>query len=136
MNNESFRVGVVGCGGMANAWVGTAVTIPGVEVVALIDLRPEAARAMADKHGLPHATVFGSLADAVAAVKPHVIFDVTIPDAHESVVTEALRAGCNVLGEKPLSTGIESAKRMVSTAQQAGKVYAVMQNRRFDANII
>src|SRR5687767_7959946 len=94
MSIDTFRVGVVGCGAMSNAWVGAAVKIPGVQVVALIDLRPEAARAMADKHGLPHSVVFGSLADAVAATRPNVIFDVTIPDAHEAVVTEALRAGC------------------------------------------
>ncbi|HEV7302235.1 MAG TPA: Gfo/Idh/MocA family oxidoreductase [Tepidisphaeraceae bacterium] len=136
MVDKAFRVAVVGCGSMANAWVETARKAPGVEVVALIDLRPEAARAMADKHGLPHSVVYGSLAEAAATAKPNLVFDVTIPDAHERVVTEALRLGCDVLGEKPLSTSIESARRMVATAQETGRMYAVMQNQRYSSRAV
>jgi predicted dehydrogenase len=121
---------------MANAWVATAIKAEGVEVVALVDLRRESAVAMAEKHGLPGSVVYGSFAEAMAGAKPNLIFDVTIPDAHERVVTEALRAGCNVLGEKPLSTSIESARRMVATAQETGKLYAVMQNQRYGARAL
>jgi len=39
------------------------------------------------------------------------------------------------LGEKPLADSMESARKMVAAAQEAGKVFAVMQNRRYDARI-
>jgi predicted dehydrogenase len=38
-------------------------------------------------------------------------------------------------GEKPLADSMENARRMVSAAQKSGKFYAVMQNRRFMAEI-
>jgi predicted dehydrogenase len=43
----------------------------------------------------------------------------------------ALEHGCHVLGEKPLADSMESARRMVAAAKEAGKVFAVIQNRRY-----
>jgi predicted dehydrogenase len=63
------------------------------------------------------------------------VFDVTIPGAHESVVIEALRHGKHVLGEKPMSESLESARRMVAAAEKAGKIYAVTQNYRYQPAI-
>jgi predicted dehydrogenase len=75
--------------------------------------------------------VFDTLADAVAKTGANLVFDVTIPDAHEAVVVEALQLGCDVVGEKPLAATLPAAQRMVATAKQTGRTYAVMQNRRW-----
>jgi predicted dehydrogenase len=51
-------------------------------------------------------------------------------------VTEtALSHGCHVLGEKPMADTMQNALKMVALAQTSGNIYAVMQNRRFDANL-
>jgi predicted dehydrogenase len=51
------------------------------------------------------------------------------------VTLEALAQGCHVLGEKPLADSLEHARQMIEAAQRAGKVFAVIQNRRYDPNI-
>jgi len=125
-----------GCGGMSNGWMAATRKLSDVTVVGLVDLHRPNAEKIASAFDLSTDLIFGSLKDAIAVTRPDVLWDVTVPVAHEAVTTEALRAGCHVLGEKPLSTTIESARRVVSEALKSGKTYAVMQNRRFDGNII
>jgi predicted dehydrogenase len=64
------------------------------------------------------------------------VFDCTIPEAHVDVTLTALQHGCHVLGEKPLADSMENARRSVAAAQAAGKIYAVIQNRRYDPNLL
>jgi predicted dehydrogenase len=40
------------------------------------------------------------------------------------------------LGEKPLADSMENARRAVAAAEAAGKLYAVIQNRRYDPNLL
>lgn len=136
MSSSEFRIVVVGCGGMANTWVETGKSAPGCEIVGLVDIRRQAAEEMAKKHGLPASVVFDTQEQAITATRANLVFDVTIPDAHETVVLTAIKHGCNVIGEKPLSSSIASARKMVDEVTRAGRSYAVMQNRRYDGNII
>ena len=135
MAEKKLKVVVAGCGGMANGWVQNATQIPALHVVGLVDLRREAAVAMAAKYQLPSSVVFSSLEEALQQTQPDIVFDVTVPGAHYDVTMAALRAGCHVLGEKPLSDTLAHAKEMVALAKKTGKVYAIMQNRRYEPNI-
>jgi predicted dehydrogenase len=63
------------------------------------------------------------------------VFDLTVPEAHLGVTLTALRHGCHVLGEKPIADTLEHARQMVAAAQASGRLYAVIQNRRYDPNI-
>ena len=132
---ESLRAVLVGCGVISWAWIDAAQKIDGLEIVALVDLDEEAARGRAVESGLTEALVDTDLTLVLDKVKPDIVFDCTAPNAHLEVTLEALRNGCHILGEKPMSESMEDARRMVSAAQEAGKLYAVMQQRRFDPNI-
>ena len=101
----------------------------------LVDVQRNAAEAAAEKFQLPPSVVYNTLAEALTATNADVVFDVTIPAAHESVVVEALQAGRHVLGEKPMSESLDSAKRMVAAAKKSGKTYAVIQNYRYNPPI-
>jgi len=107
-----------------------------VELVGLADLDRSAAQAMAERFDLPaDRIVFESLKEAVEATGADCVFDATIPAAHAKVTLEALRLGCHVVGEKPMSDNLADARRMVAAAQETGLSYAVMQNRRFSSPI-
>ena len=133
---NDVRVVLVGCGSMARAWVETARQIDAVSIVGLVDIRREAAEAMAQKFSLPPSVVFGTLKQALAATGANVVFDVTVPEAHDAVTLEALKAGCHVLGEKPMSDTLAKARKMSAAAKKAKRVYAVIQNRRYEPNIV
>lgn len=56
------------------------------------------------------------------------LVDVCLPnDQHEAVAIAALQAGKHVLVEKPISTDLKSAERMVAAAKKAGRLLMVAQ---------
>lgn len=128
----TYRATLVGCGGISRAWIRTLEKIDEVELVGFADLREEAARARAEEAGHPDAVVGGDFRDVIDRTKPDVVLDCTVPAAHRDVTLAALERGCHVLGEKPLSDSMESAREMVEAARRAGRRYAVANQRRFN----
>ncbi|MBM4459983.1 MAG: Gfo/Idh/MocA family oxidoreductase [Chloroflexi bacterium] len=126
---------LVGCGGISRAWLNAIRDMPEVQMVGYVDIREEAAQTRRAEYG-PHDALAGaSLTAILDQTHPDMVFDCTVPEAHVQVTLEALRRGCHVLGEKPLADSLANARTMVAAAQESGKVYAVVQNRRYDPNI-
>ena len=134
-NEKGLKAVMVGCGGMSGAWLKPAAEIRDLEIVALVDIREEAARRRAEEFKLKDALVSTNFEAALEQMRPDIVFDCTVPEAHVEVTLTALTYGCHVLGEKPLADSMENARKMVAAAQKAGKLYAVIQNRRYQANI-
>jgi predicted dehydrogenase len=132
---EPLKAVLAGCGSMSAAWLKAAREVEGLQIAGLVDLNEAAARKRAAEFELPEAVIGTELAAVLAQLQPDVVFDCTIPEAHVEVTLEALRHGCHVLGEKPLADSMENARRMVAAAEVAGKLYAVIQNRRYDRRI-
>jgi predicted dehydrogenase len=128
---KELSVVLVGCGGMAGAWLDVAGNDPDLHVVGLTDLRREAAEQRAEDFELGPEVVYETLEEALEATSPDVVFDCTVPEAHHQVTMTALSAGCHVMGEKPLADSMEHAREMVAKAEEMGRIYAVMQNRRY-----
>jgi predicted dehydrogenase len=105
-----------------------------VDVVALVDVDVEVARAAAERDGVS-APIFRTMETAVEATAPDVVVNLTPPEWHRPVVETALGLGCHVLGEKPIATTLQDAQALVRAAEKAGRTYAVMQNRRFEHGI-
>lgn len=124
------KVCVVGCGKMSERWVSYAKQRPDVDIVALVDVRREAAEAMAEQFGL-NCPAFTDVGEAIDASGADLVFDVTIPAAHKHVVTTALLRGCHVFGEKPMADSMADARELVQLAERTNRLYAVMQNRRY-----
>ncbi len=129
---DKLRVVLAGCGGISHGWLEAVGKRTDIEIVGLVDLRREAAEAHKAKYALASAQVSEDLATLLKSVKPDAVFDCTIPEAHVQVVLTALASGCHVLGEKPLADSMKNARRMVAAAKKANRIYAVIQNRRFD----
>lgn len=138
-----FRIALVGCGNMAGTWVEYALERSDAEIVALVDLDAAVAAELAAKHQLGGVPIFKDVTEAIQSSGANLVFDVTVPQAHEQITLAALGAGCNVMGEKPLAASMPQARRMVTVAEQSGRrqvvsravSYAVMQNRRYLSQI-
>jgi predicted dehydrogenase len=130
-DGSPLRAVLVGCGNMSAAWLQAAAEVPEVEIGGLVDVNEDAARGRASEF-VPDVAVGTDLRSLLDRVGPDLVFDCTIPEAHEEVTLSALRHGCHVLGEKPLSVSLESARRMCEAAREANRLYAVIQNRRYD----
>jgi len=122
---------VVGAGGISNAWFRPLVKEK-VNLVGVVDLAVERAERQIARYELdcPAGDDLGAM---LAKARPDFVVDLTTPEAHCSVTCCALRAGCHVIGEKPMASSMAEARRMVRTAQQTGRLYMVSQSRRWDA---
>ncbi|MCK6487219.1 MAG: Gfo/Idh/MocA family oxidoreductase [Planctomycetes bacterium] len=125
-----LRLLVTGCGGIAAAWLTHLRTRTDARVVGLCDLDPARAEARRAEFA-PAAECGGDLAALIDRLQPDVVIDLTVPEAHAEVACLALGKGCHVLAEKPLAADMAGARRILAAAKAAGKVHAVMQNRRY-----
>ena len=128
---RTHRVVVVGAGGISNAWL-PHLKNEGFEIAGVVDINREAAKNKIREHGLD-CPASCHLAGMLRRAKPDVVVDLTVPDAHCKVTCAALRAGCHVIGEKPMAASMGQARRMVRAAKAAGKLYMVSQSRRYEA---
>jgi len=126
------RCVVVGAGGISNAWFRPLIAEK-VDIAAVVDIRPEAAKAQVEKFDLD-AEVSSDLPTTLKRTRPDFVVDLTVPEAHCKVTCTALRAGCHVIGEKPMAASMAEARKMVKTSEQTGKLYMVSQSRRWDPN--
>jgi len=131
----ALRAVLVGCGRISATWLDALRDIPGVEVVGFVDVDEAAARERAAEYG-PAGVVIGTdLATTLARTAPDLVFDCAVPEAHGAVTRAALAHGCHVLGEKPLAATMDEARELVAAAAGAGRLFAVMQNRRYDRGL-
>lgn len=126
--SEPFRIGIVGCGNIADNHYQAVSAIPHAEVFGVCDVEVDRALAFAKPRDIPHA--FGSVeellnagVDAVCVCTPH--------PTHESVVVAAAAAGVHVLCEKPMAIDVDSARRMVRTAEDHQVVLGTVFQRRY-----
>ena len=130
----TFRAVLAGCGKMARGWT-DAIARPElagrVELVGLVDVDLAAAERLRDEAGLDGIVTGTDLAAVLEATKPDFVFDVVIPGARRNVVETALLQGCHVLSEKPMAIAYEDALALEKLARETGRIFAVMQNRRY-----
>jgi predicted dehydrogenase len=123
---------VVGAGSISRAWF-PPLAAEKVEVAGVVDLKIAAAEDKIRQFGLdcPKST---DLAATLRKARPDFVVDLTVPEAHCAVTCQALRAGCHVIGEKPMASSMTEARRMVLAAERARRLYMVSQSRRWDPN--
>lgn len=125
------RAVVVGAGGISGAWFPVLIKEK-VEIPAVVDLNIEAARKRIREYGLDsEASV--DMKTMLRRHKPDFVVDLTVPESHCRVTCAALKAGCHVIGEKPMASSMAEARKMVRTSEETGLLYMVSQSRRWDA---
>lgn len=120
---------------MSKGWLNALTEHPllkgRVRIVGLVDLDPKVAEARAVEFSLSDVVIGSDLGTVLEETKPDLLFDVVVPNARPALVSTGLRRGCHVLTEKPMAPTLEAARQMVDEAKSAGKIHAVVQNRRY-----
>ncbi|MBN1248075.1 MAG: inositol 2-dehydrogenase [Anaerolineae bacterium] len=131
--NDRLRVGVIGAGRIGSLHVRNLVTrIPKAEVVAISDIRREAAAQSASELGIPMVTT-----DPEAVLRHPDVDAVLIcssTDTHAALIEAAAGAGKHIFCEKPIDLDLARVDRVLATVKEAGVKLMVGFNRRFDHN--
>jgi UDP-N-acetylglucosamine 3-dehydrogenase len=128
-----FRVALVGAGGMAGMHASCYTAIPNAELVGVMDIRPEAAQALADRHGARPFTDFDKM---LTETHPDVV-DVCCPTPWhvDYICAAAARAGelglRGLSTEKPMARTLADCQRMIAAAELADIPLFVAQVVRF-----
>jgi predicted dehydrogenase len=123
MTNRPFRIGLMGCGTVANYGHLPAIArTPGIELVALFDPSESHLRDTAAKFGV--AGAFASV-DAFFATGLDAVIVTSPAPAHLDNVRAAAAAGVHVLCEKPLADTAEDGRAMVDAMARAGRMLLV-----------
>lgn len=127
------RIALIGCGGITALHL-AAYRDYGWDVVAMMDLREEAAQARRDEF-YPDADVYTELSDVLDRDDIDVIDVALHPEPRASAVEAALNAGKHVLSQKPFAIDLDVAERLVDLAEARGVYLAVNQNGRFAPHV-
>ena len=130
-----MNVVLVGCGAMSKAWLDAVREVPEIAVVGLVDLDADRAKARAREYQLNGVAIGTNLDAVLDQTRPQAVFDVVVPAARREVAFSALSHHCHLLTEKPLADSPGSARAIVERARDAGRVHAVVQNRRYIADV-
>ncbi len=115
-----MRLGVIGCGNIADMNVAGYLQHPACDVVAVCDLRADAAADAAARWGVPdwHDDLAVLLArddiDAVEVLTP--------TNTHAAIVSAAIEAGKHVSCQKPLANTVADVRALGEAARERGVV--------------
>lgn len=128
-----YKSAIIGYGGMGN-WHHASIKekIPQIEVKGVWDIRPEV-KALAQRNGV----MFYSSLDELLNDKELDIVTIATPNNfHKELSISCLRAGKNVVCEKPVTLNSSELEEIIRVAEETGKVFSVHQNRRWDRDFV
>ncbi len=132
---EKFRIAIIGTGGIAHKHATAYLEMPDVEIVAGSDIVPGKARAFLDEFGLENAKAFENTQEMLDAIKPDAVSVCTYNSTHAECAIQAMRAGCAVLLEKPMTITLEDAVAIRKVEKETGKLLTVGFQPRYDGRM-
>lgn len=137
--DKKLKIAVIGCGGISNCHLGGYANNANCEIYALCDINRERAEEKAKKYNVPLERVFTDKDEMLKALPEIDACSVcTWNSAHAECTIAALKAGKDVLCEKPMAMNAKEAKAMKAAADKAGKLLMIGFVRRHgnDARIV
>ena len=133
--NRKLKIGIIGCGWIADAHIREYKLMPDVEIVAGADLIPGKAKAFFEKHGVEGVRCYNSHAEMLDAEELDAVSVCTYNRTHAECTIYALKKGVNVLLEKPMCVTTEEAVEICKAEKESGKVLSIGFQPRFDPNM-
>lgn len=131
MTNHKYKVGIVGCGGIANAHMEGYNKINNVEVVAATDPIEMARNGYIDDYNIPNG--YETIQEMLDDAQPEIVSVCVWHLLHDPVTVEVAK-GKSVKGiicEKPMAIGMGRADRMVEACEENDVKLIISHQRRF-----
>ena len=125
------KLGLIGLGSRSARHMAAIREVGGVEVVALCDIQGDRMRA-ARTGPAAGAELFSDYRELIADDRVEAVVIAAPNFLHAEMAIAALKAGKDVLVEKPIGLDYEEAMRVAAAARESGRALAVGMQRHFD----
>ena len=129
-----IKVAIIVTGGISHAHIGAYLKFPErCKIVALVDIIPGKAQKVKEQYGLDcgvyldHHDILPLDIDLVDVCTP--------PFVHAEISINAMRAGKNVVCEKPMAASLEECDAMLRARNESGKKLSIIAQNRFRKEI-
>jgi predicted dehydrogenase len=112
-----MNVGVIGCGFVADYYLGTLAAHAGLTLLGVTDRDAERAQRVAAHYGT---YAYASVGEMLEDPRVELVLNLTNPGSHYDVSKLCLEAGKHVYSEKPLAMCLDEAKELVELAESRG----------------
>jgi len=128
---KKVRIGVIGIGNMGSVHAAylSKGAVPGAEITAVCDIKPERLKWARENLGddvrtfdNADALMDSGIADGIMIAVPHY--------SHPPIAIKAFEKGLHVLTEKPAGVYTKQVREMNEAAARSGKVFGIMYNQR------
>jgi predicted dehydrogenase len=126
-----IRAAVIGAGRLGSLHAAKYAAHDGVRLAYVADVDAERARAVASHYGAAAVgdyREFDGKVDVATVASPGV--------THHEIASHLLRAGCDVLLEKPMATTIAQARALAELAESSGRILQIGHLERFNPAVI
>ncbi len=124
------KVAVIGIGHLGQHHARIYAELPGADLVAVVDIAESRRREVGGKLHVPALTNYRDLLGKVDAVS------VAVPTLHHhEIARDFLRAGCDVLVEKPMTRTLAEADDLVAIAAASNRILQVGHSERYNGAV-
>ncbi len=113
-----LKVGIVGCGKIADAHASQIVRIKGCEIVGVCDRELLMAKQLYER--FPIRGYYSDLLELIDQARPDVVHITTPPQGHFEIARTCLQRGIHVYVEKPFTVYAHEARALVALANERG----------------
>jgi predicted dehydrogenase len=125
-----IRVGIIGCGKIADAHADQVRRIPGSRIVAACDREELMAKQLSERFGIDG--YFSDAESMIHTARPDIVHITTPPQSHFELGKLCLENGCNVYIEKPFTLNSEDAIKLIDIANRNNLKITVGHDSAFD----
>lgn len=129
---DKIRIGMIGCGGIAQYHTKRTLQIPKAEFVALCDISDESiarfTTAIPEVAALP---VYKNYREMLDKVKMDAVMICTPHTLHFPMGMDSLDKGLHVLMEKPLVCSVDHAKKLIAKAEAMNRTILLSYQRHY-----
>lgn len=132
---EAYKVGIIGCGGIAREHARAYGKINNVKVISGAELDPNRRENFARDFGLQSS--YKDYQEMLEKESLDIVSVCTWPKTHSDAVCKAALSGCKgIMCEKPMTTNLSEADRMLKACHENNVRLAIGHHHRFDPQLM
>jgi predicted dehydrogenase len=134
-SKKKLRYACIGAGGIAGAHLTPLSKREDVQIVALADPFPSKKQEYAEKFNIPAGGLYEDYEKMLKEVQPDAVSVCSPNGMHAQNTIAALKAGADVIIEKPMAATVKEAQAMVDLAEKLGRKLVIGFQYRFSPRV-